>query len=125
MKSNIDSMIENAVRIGVNTSSKLKFGDINKASKYFHDTINVKIVEKFRHELGYKKAKNIADYLTEISLLVYTLHKVGIYEQLSFDEFVNIIKKNKPLKIIAFELETQGKSHLHLNTEDEVSLNAA
>lgn len=125
MKNSIDSMIENAVRIGVSTSSKLKFGDVTKSSNYFHKVIYKEIVEKFRHRISNKKSAYIAEYLTEIALLGYTLHKVGIYEELSFGEFVNMIKKNKPLKIIAFELEIQGKSHLRINTEDELSLNVA
>lgn len=125
MKNNIDTLIEKAIVIGINTSSNIKFSNVKKASKYFHEIIHTEIVEKFRNRIGYKKASNIADYLTEISLLGYTLYRVGIYNEISFDEFVDVIKKNKPLKIIAFELESQGINEISINTEDEISLNAA
>ncbi|MGH7885291.1 MAG: hypothetical protein ACRENO_06310 [Thermodesulfobacteriota bacterium] len=125
MKNNIDSIIEKAINIGINASSRIKFTDVKNASKYFHEIIHNEIMRKLSYRVSPKKFAKLADYLTEIAILGYTLHKVGIYDELSLEEFTRVIKKNKPINIIVFELENSLKKDSVFYTGNNITLNAA
>lgn len=102
---NIDYLIERTVNIGVEASEKITFNDVKNASKFFRDLIEREIIIKYKYSIGTKKAVFLTDYLKEIEILGYTASKAGIYDELSIEEITGLIKRNKPINIIAFSFE--------------------
>lgn len=125
MVKNIDFMIERAVDIGVKANDKITFTDVKNASKFFHDLIESEVMTRLQKKINPEKSEILANYLREIAILGYTLRNAGIYDEMSLEEFVEYIKRNKPINIIAIELQNPEGNYNYLERKVNNSINAA